>query len=147
MNPEFLSSDVVVACMDLVGRGGAKEFEIGFVHEDVPSEEAGWYAYAQYQGARIMVQDHRSPSGAALALAERFLNGGTCRCRRPITLSDTGEGCRWKLVGARWEPGCDVPSMEITAGGRGDYAAMAKAMTQPLNREQRRKLLRGGGKS
>ena len=120
-------SDTVVACADLVGRAGASGFEIGYLHDDVPVEEAGWYATASYQGARIMAEDHRSPGGAAMALAERLLIGATCRCRQPVALSDVAAGCRWELVGQRWEPGCDAPSVHVKAR-RGDHAAMRRAL-------------------
>lgn len=138
-----INDDVVTACADLVGRAGASGFEIGYLHDDVPAEDAGWYAHAQFQGARITAADHRSPTGAALALAERLLSGATCRCRRPVTLSDRMDGCRWQLVGQRWEPGCDVAPVKVDAP-RGDYAAMRRALDQPLNRADRRKLKKGG---
>jgi hypothetical protein len=131
-----MSDDVVMACVALVGRSGASGFEIGFVHDDVPIEEAGWHASAQFQGARITVQDHRSPTGAALALAERLLRDAFCRCRRPVTLSDDRPGCRWRLVGPRWEPGCDAEPIHVD-GPRGDHAAMVRAFNEP-NRAARR---------
>lgn len=87
-----MNDDIITACADLVGRAGAREFEIGHIHDDVPVEEAGWYAHATYQGARIQAQDHRSPTAAALALAERILSGGLCRCGRTVTLSDGQPG-------------------------------------------------------
>jgi hypothetical protein len=34
----------------MAGRAGAREFEIGYLHDDVPLEDAGWYAHVQYQG-------------------------------------------------------------------------------------------------
>lgn len=139
-----MNEDLVVACADLVGRSGASGFEIGYLHDDVPVEEAGWYAHASYRGARITVEDHRSPTAAALALAERLLRGATCRCRRPVMLTD-GPGCRWRLMGQRWEPGCDVAPVRIN-GERGDYAAMQRAIAQPLNRADRRKLRKGHGR-
>jgi hypothetical protein len=134
-----MNDDVVFACADLVGRAGASEFQIGYLHDDVPAEEAGWYAHAQYRGARITAEDHRSPTGAALALAERLLRGATCRCRRPVTLSDGQDGCRWQLIGKRWEPGCDVAPVRVD-GPTGDLGAMQRAMAQPMNRADRRKL-------
>lgn len=145
MTSQHINDDVVVACADLVGRAGASGFEIGYLHDDVPVEEAGWYAYAQYRGARITVQDHRSPTGAALALAERLLRGATCRCRQPVVLSDRADGCRWRLVGGRWEPGCDAEPLHIK-GQRGDHAAMQDALAQPMNRAERRRRQRGGGR-
>jgi hypothetical protein len=138
-----LNDDIVIACADLVGRAGASGFEIGYLHDDVPAEDAGWYAHAQYHGARIIVEDHRSPTGAALALAERLLSGAMCRCRRPVALTDRLGGCRWRLIGARWEPGCDAPSLRVD-GPRGDHAAMVRALGRPpANRAERRRAAKG----
>jgi len=145
MTAEHMNSDIIRACADLTDRAGASRFEIGYLHDDVPAEEAGWYAHAQYRGTRIIVEDHRSPTAAALALAERILTGGMCRCRQPVTLSDTGEGCRWRLIGDRWEPGCDVAPLAIPGGQRGDHAAMAAALAQPMNRADRRRQQRRHG--
>lgn len=133
-----LNEDVIKACADLVGRAGASGFEIGYVHDDVPVEDASWYAYASYRGARLTAQDHRSPSAAALALAERLLSGATCRCRRPVSLSEAAPGCHWRLREARWEPSCDVEPVRIDAA-RGDLSAMQAALRQPLNRRDRRR--------
>jgi hypothetical protein len=124
-----LNEDVVVACADLVGRAGARDFEIGWVRDDVPAEDAGWYAVAAYQGARIMTDEHRSPTAAALALAERLLAGATCRCGEPVTLSDSRPGCRWRLMGRRWEPGCTAPTVTNT-GELGDLGAMHAALAE-----------------
>lgn len=136
----MMHGDVVEACADLVDRAGAVEFEIGHVHEDVPVEEAGWYAVAKYRGARITAEDHRSPTAAALALAERLLAGAACRCGKSVTLDDDKPGCRWQLLGKRWEPGCDAPPIRLKAGTRGDPAALAAAMDERIgNRADRRK--------
>lgn len=129
--------DAVVACADLVGRAGASDFEIGYIRDDVPAEEAGWYAVATYKGARIIADEHRSPVTAAVALSERLLRDAMCRCRRPVALSDDGQGCRWQLLGKRWEPGCDAPPVRVP-GERGDHAAMVRAMAEPPNRAERR---------
>lgn len=127
---EHFNEDMVIACVDLVGRCGASGFEIGYLHDDVPVEEAGWHASAQFRGARILVEDHHSPTGAALALAERLLRGAACRCRQPVTLSDGQQGCRWRLVGNRWEPGCDAEAIHVK-GARGDHAAIVHALNEP----------------
>lgn len=140
---QHVNEDILAACAHLADRCGASGFEIGYVHDDVPVEEAGWYAFVTFRGARISADDHRSPTAAALALAERLLTGATCRCRRPVTLSDGTDGCRRRLVGAKWEPGCDVAPIPINAQ-RGDYAAMQAALAQPMNRADRRKLRKGG---
>ena len=139
----YVNDDILFACVDLVGRCGAKGFQIGYLHDDVPVEEAGWYAFVQYQGARITVEDQRSPTGAALALAERLLRGAMCRCRRRVTLSDDVDGCRWRLVGKRWEPGCDAAPLKVD-GLRGDYAALSRVMREPANRAERRKAKKSG---
>lgn len=105
-----MNDDVLIACVDLAGRTGARGFEIGYTEDD----PATWYAYCAYQGARVTVEGHPTPTTAALALAERLLKGALCRCRRPVTLSDARafagslEGCRWRLMGNRWEPSCDA---------------------------------------
>lgn len=139
-----LHGDVVVACADLAGRCGARDFEIGHLHDDVPVEEAGWFASVSFKGARINVDEHRSPTAAALALAERLLKGAICRCRKPVTLDDDKPGCRWRLMGKRWEPGCDAPPVHVK-GERGDHAAMVRAMAQqPANRAERRAAGRRG---
>jgi hypothetical protein len=124
-----LNEDMIVACADLAGRAGARGFEIGYTREDVLPEEAGWYARASYRGAHLDSGEHTSPSAAALTLAERLLSGAMCRCRRPVTLSDRESGCRWRLVGRRWEPGCDAPPIRVR-GERGDRAAMERAVTE-----------------
>lgn len=122
-------ADAMKACVDLVGRTGATGFEIGFLHDGVPIDQAGWYAHAQYKGARITTQNHPGPIEAADALARRLLNGAKCRCGRLVALSDRGamaheahlaDGsfwtaqqaaaagqCRWRRFGPRWERGCE----------------------------------------
>jgi hypothetical protein len=131
-----IDEDMVMACAHLVERAGASGFEIGYLHDDVPVEEAGWYAVAFYQGARITADDHKSPALAAYALAVRLLTGAQCRCGKPVSLGD-GKGCRWKLTGARWEPGCDVPPITVPAA-RGDYAAITQAMNRAERRARRK---------
>jgi hypothetical protein len=123
-------ADAVKACADLVGRTGAKSFECGYLHEDVPVAEAGWYATAVYRGAKIIAEDKASAAEACDALADRLLSGAQCQhCKGLVALSDdgafafrkavlaTGERwdaedaarapqCRWTRTGARWERGC-----------------------------------------
>lgn len=123
----YMNEDAVMACADLVGRTGASGFEIGYLHDDVPIEAAGWYAVAFFRGTRITADDHKSPSLAAMGLAERLLRGGACRCGKTVVLSGTG-GCRWRLNGPRWEPGCTAPPVTMPEGSRGDHAAMTAEM-------------------
>lgn len=125
-----LDEDELIACVDLIGRTGARGFEVGYLHDDVPIAEAGWYAHAQYRGARITAEDHPSPVAAAKALASRILTGAKCKgCGKLVALADDGafayfrstllDGtrwnaadaaaagqCRWERVGKRWEMGC-----------------------------------------
>jgi hypothetical protein len=136
MSYDPMTEDAVVACADLVGRAGANRFEIGYLHDDVPSEDAGWYAIAFYRGTRMSVDDQPSPAAAADGLACLLLNG-TCRCGRPAVLDPESAGCLWRRVGKRWEPGCDAAPIEMAAGERGDGVA--------LNRAMRRRLARGRG--
>jgi len=126
---DFHDEDAVVACADLVGRSGARGFEIGYLHDDVPVEDAGWYASAQYRGAWLVAENHRGPAEAAEALALRILKGGKCRCGKLVALSTTGaiafpdahmaDGsrwtakdaaragqCLWRRNGRQWVPGC-----------------------------------------
>jgi hypothetical protein len=123
-------ADAVKACADLVGRTGATGFECGYLHDDVPSTEAGWYATAVYRGAKLTAEDKASPAEACDALAARLLTGAQCQhCKGLVALADagafaynsatlaTGERwdaedaarapqCRWTRAGGRWERGC-----------------------------------------
>lgn len=123
--------DRVVAALDLVRRTGASELQFGYLHEDVPVDEADWWAHAQYQGARIMVEEHIGPEEALEALAQRLLTGAKCaHCGGLVALSDKGawawpglmaDGtswsedeirragqCRWRRVGSEWVRGCET---------------------------------------
>lgn len=140
-----LHGDAVIACANLVGRAGASHFSMAWDCPHVPDEEddhncpdVTWSATARYKGARIMVDRHRSPSAAALALAEQLLSGAVCRCRQPVTLGDDQPGCRWQLAGKAWTPGCDAPPLTITEGDRGDLGALRRALEAGGNRAQRR---------
>ncbi len=122
--------DRVIACADLVGRSGAREFQIGFLNDSPPH---AWYAHAMFRGARLQVENQDGPAQAAMALAVKILTGAKCRCGRLVALKPGGavafrkpnmaDGtqwsaaeaakagqCRWRLVGDRWEPSCPVPA-------------------------------------
>lgn len=125
-----LDQDAIVATADLVGRTGATQLELGYLHEGVPIKEAGWFATAQYKGARIISEDHPGPVEAADALARRLLTGARCtHCLGLVALSDDGaywsggrlaDGstwtreearkagqCRWRRMGPKWVRGCE----------------------------------------
>lgn len=136
---DYMNDDIIDACTLLADRCGAKGIQIGFLHEDVPSEQAAWYAICEFQGARIIVEDYKSPAEACFAMSQRLLRGATCRCRQLVTLSDKEPGCRWRLIGNEWKPSCDAPPITVE-GSRGDFRAIREALERPLpNRAERRK--------
>lgn len=131
-----MDDDIIIACCELAGRCGATGFDIGYLLDNVPTEEAKWWAEVQWRGTRIITDNHRSPTGAALALAERLLTGSACKCGDTVTLSDLQPGCRWALNGKRWEPGCDSPPIRVK-GERGDTSAIKAAMAEHLGQPGR----------
>lgn len=111
------------AAVDLVGRTGATSFEVGYLHDDVPVELAGWWAHAQYRGRRITVDDQPGPIDAAEALAVRLMTGAMCaHCKQPVLMDDLPiagpNGCRWWRSGAAWVRGCDPTNPRSRAWGR-----------------------------
>lgn len=130
-----LDTDAVLACVELVGRTGAKNFEIGWLNDvgEPAFAQHGpqWWAKAQYRGERLFVEDFAMPDEACQALAERLLYGAKCtHCGGLVALSDEGafafergylmDGttwtadeaaaagqCRWERVGAHWKRGCE----------------------------------------
>lgn len=132
-----LNEDAIRACANLVQRMGAREFHIGYMHEGVPAEQAGWYGHAQFRGARITADDHIGPVQAADALCERLLTGAQCLvCKSLVALRDDGaivyekqtllDGrqwnaedarragtCRWRRVGPKWVRGCEPAGIEL----------------------------------
>ena len=103
-----LDQDAVVACVDLVARTGAKSFEVGYLDDDVPLEQARWYAQAFLRGARIVAQEKEGPDEACDALARRILRGGRCNhCQKTVALSGTqGVMCVWYRDRDAWVQGC-----------------------------------------
>lgn len=128
-------ADSVHACADLAGRTGAREFQVGYLHEDPQDPDAphpvspAWYAHAQFRGARITAEGHRTPWAACDELAQRLLAGAQCQgCGKLVTVSAAGawaqdstllDGtrwskedqaaagtCHWRLNGDRWQQGC-----------------------------------------
>ena len=133
--------DQVIAAVDLCGRAGARSFQIGYLYDDVPSEQAGWYAHAQYKGVRITADDCPSPGAAAEELARKLLTGAKCGCGRLVALSDVGavaferpvmaDGtvftteqataagqCRWTRTGDRWNPPHSPRQITMPPGSR-----------------------------
>lgn len=110
MNNEWWDEDAMLAAVDLVHRSGASNFEFGYLEEDVPIDQARWWAKAQYRGAVLSVDEHRDPVAAAEALARRVLRGAKCvGCNRTVSLSGivhNGRTCRWTREGRHWMAGC-----------------------------------------
>lgn len=130
-----LDEDVLLATVELVGRTGAKNFEIGWLNDPgEPSYEAHgpqWWCKAQYRGERLFVEGFDRPDDACQALAERLLHGAKCNhCGALVALSDDGafafqtahlvDGttwtaeqasaagqCRWRREGPHWKRGCE----------------------------------------
>lgn len=138
----MIDEDALIAGIELVGRCGATNTELGHLYDDdepppgwtegerVPAEAASWYAHAQFRGARVTVEGYRSPVEAVEALARRLLSGARCvKCGREIRLDSRPGGCRWRRNGPHYYRGCD--------GGRGG--------AEPLepNRAERRRRRKG----
>lgn len=106
----------IIAIADLCQRSGAKRFEIGFLHDDVPAAEASWWASAGYKGSKLIIEDQESPQHACDGLACRLLDGGFCTyCGERTTTAPTRYGsyaspnagpCVWRRDGERWVSGC-----------------------------------------
>jgi len=98
------------ATADLVRRSGATAFECGYLYDVPRVEDQGWYASAHF-GERQMRVEGRDPVDACMALALELLDNTLCRrCGRPITVFGAdGEFCVWRLAGAHWRSGCNLP--------------------------------------
>lgn len=132
--PMALDEDVLLACVELVGRTGARNFEIGWLNDpDEPAyEQHGpqWWAKAQLKAGRIIEENHPGPTEVCNALAVRILTGAKCKCGKLVALSSLGavayddvtmaDGsrwsaadaeragqCRWRRVGKHWKRGCE----------------------------------------
>jgi hypothetical protein len=106
----------MIATVDLVGRTGATGLDIGYLHDDVPPDQADWYASVQYKGARIIVERQRGPIEALEELGKRLLTGAQCHhCKGLVALSPFGalafnstlaDGRRWTVEDAKKAPQC-----------------------------------------
>lgn len=108
--PDELEREIVMAGVEVIGRTGATDFEVGHVLEGVPSVEADWYAHADFGGVRVQAEHHTGPAEAVDALARRLLAGGRCtHCQRTIRLDggNSKDVCVWWRDGVRWVRGCE----------------------------------------
>jgi hypothetical protein len=108
--------DEVIACSDLIAHARGRAFEIGYLHDGVPSQRAAWWAHAQYRGHRLIIEGRPGPAEAADALARLLLDSAECQvCGGLVTLTGMvrpGQ-CRWRRAGPRWAGACQ----EVRAGG------------------------------
>ena len=79
-----LDTDELLAAVDLVGRAGASQFEIGWLNdEDDPAyaeRGAEWWAKATYQGTRLIVEGFAGlpPHQIEVQPPVQAMNGGVC---------------------------------------------------------------------
>jgi len=122
MTEPDVDEDGMIAAYDLIRRAGAGSVEVGYLHDDVPVQEADWWANAQFRGVRITVEHRAGPVEAVEALARRLINGATCTyCRHIITISGQPRDgiCRWTRHGNRWVRGCTGTHPERTIRVKG----------------------------
>lgn len=98
-----LQEDHFGACVDLIGRTGAKNFLIRFDEPDEPDEgPTVWIAMACYE--RVSPLKHKTkttvwevgagmtPPTAAMRLCDQLIDGGQCtHCHRPTGVSENWE--------------------------------------------------------
>lgn len=123
----------LIAAVDLGQRAGASGgFEFGWDDDDNPTE---FYAEVAFKSHKVRGEGPH-PQAAGIDLARKLLTGGKCRCGKLVALDDEGAAafdqaqmadgttwtadeaaaagqCRWRLVGNRWEPSCDVPPIRV----------------------------------
>lgn len=163
--PAWMDDDALIAAVDMIGRAGARDLDIGHNGEDDSRlEDVRWHAYCTLRqpaatGVRVIEDGHPNPVAAVEALASRLLTGGTCtHCGGLIALSDEGaialsgarmaDGttmteararslpqCRYRREGKRWHRGCEGRYPRTPSG--------TVTVTGPTRRE-RREARRGG---
>lgn len=101
----------LIEAVEMVGRCGASEFQVGYFVDDPAPGTANWWASAKFRKGTMVTEPQMSPAHAAENLAAILRNGATCAwCGRRISWGDRpGKGakaCWWRKVGGRWERGC-----------------------------------------
>lgn len=163
----WMDDELLLASVDLIGRTGGRELEIGHSGDDDSTmAEVTWHAWCNLRqpgaaGVRIIEDGHPDPVTAVDALARRLLSGATCsHCRGLIALSSAGaviapgarmadgttmtveraralHQCHWRRDGARWVRGCEDVYPRTPAG------TVTVDGPRP-NRAERRAFRRGG---
>lgn len=132
--PEPSPTELILrADVDLIGRTGARDCDVGYGPDDAIASTARWHAIAQYSGGRqVRMEDHPTAISATTALASRLLNGGQCQiCGSLVALTQAGafayskavlmDGrpwdaetaaaagqCQWQRRGGVWISACDT---------------------------------------
>lgn len=82
--PDYMLLGRTTAAIDLIGRTGARLFELAFDDETGHSRmPVMWHASARFKGARVSSQAFPFPAQAAEDLLARVIDGGQCKkCER-----------------------------------------------------------------
>lgn len=133
-------SAITQATADLVGRSGARSFEVGYDEETSPlgSTVTTWYAIAVYnRETQVAASGHPSPAAACIALVDRILDGAMCPCGRPVVhVGPANDGCRWSYTRTGgWQSACGE-TVEMPAGTRGNIVRMRELIDHHI-RSQR----------
>ena len=108
--PKDFDEPLLLAAVDMIGRTGAKNLEIGF---DDDNEDL-WYAQATYGKSKVIVEGFDNPVKATEALVRKLMHGGRCtHCGKMVTLEDgmhSKRYCYYALVdingGKKWMRKC-----------------------------------------
>lgn len=112
-----IDEETIEASLELAGRAGADGIEVGYLENDAPIHKARWYAYAKYQGGRIICDEETSPEAALNGLATKILADGTCQnCGRKTAAKTPGISgriraiwcCVWEWRNGTWIASCDA---------------------------------------
>lgn len=126
-----MDEDAVIAAVHLVDRCGATAFDYGYAKDTPRSEDAQWWAKAEFGVRAIMVKDYRSPVEAIEGLARRLMDGAMCKCGKQVALEGADPAmCRWTRNGRSWDAGCDAPPITVEGAERGNLAAVRAAAAQ-----------------
>lgn len=155
MTVPWMDDDALIAGVDLIGRTGARNLEVGHNGDgdgDGARTDVRWHAVCSFSGTKVIEDGHPNPVAAVEALARSLMTGGVCtHCGGLIALSDRGaviragsrlldgtvmteerarsmSQCRWTRQGERWVRGCE-DRFPVTPSGT--------VTLQPSRRERR----------
>jgi hypothetical protein len=101
----FNPSPRFLADIDLIGRTGARNLELGYEgSESAPR----WFAQVSYQDELVSITDKGGVEEAVHLLVRRLVSGGICTWCHGVARLDGDEapGCRYVIVNGRYERGC-----------------------------------------